>query len=97
MFQKSCTFDEFLIKFFAVNLIILFDIMPQKQNIFLQLPRIRGNWNFKMRFPYREWRLEVILNCGGQWGYENSTCFCRRPANKTSTPFPEGETQQLNN
>ena len=30
MFQKSCTFDKFLIKYFAVKLIILFVIEYKK-------------------------------------------------------------------
>ena len=34
MFQKSRTFDEFLIKFYDVNLIIIFDIVQQKQQYF---------------------------------------------------------------
>ena len=31
MFQKSCIFDEFLIKYFAVNLIIYSDMIQEKQ------------------------------------------------------------------
>ncbi len=31
MFQKSCTFDEFLIKYFAVDLIIYSDMIQEKQ------------------------------------------------------------------
>jgi len=34
MFQKSCTFDEFLIKFFAVNLIIISNVVQEKQKKF---------------------------------------------------------------
>ena len=52
MFQKSCTFDEFLIKIFAVNLIILFGIgykeeKKLKSEMKLRITRIE-------RIPMRE-------------------------------------------
>jgi hypothetical protein len=42
----------------------------------------------------REWRSGVVVNRGGLWRYRLATCSCRRYITKTSTPFPEGESQQ---
>jgi|GEM_PF-3363508 hypothetical protein len=83
MFQKSCTFDEFLIKYFAVNLIIISNIVQEQQYFFSQneIP-LRG----MEVLPYVIQRRFMTLT--------TRKLFCRRIIKTYLPSIPEGN---LNN
>ena len=39
----------------------------------------------------REWRLGVVVNCGGYWRYKKATSSCRRQYTNGIHSIPEGK------